>query len=192
MEYGLPKSVCICGEEFEIRYDYRVILDIFEVLNDADLNDNARAYTVLNMFYMDFDSLTDYEAAVKECFRFINGGNIEEKQKRRVQLMSWAQDFQYIVAPVNRVLGYEMRAVDYDFVENTGGIHWWTFLSAYLEIGDCLFAQIVRIRELKSKGKPLDKQDREFYRNNRDIIDLKVKVSDAENELIKQWTGKAR
>lgn len=192
MEYGLPKSVCIGGEEFEIRYDYRVILDIFEVLNDADLNDNARAYTVLNMFYMDFDSLTDYEAAVKECFRFINGGNIEEKQKRRVQLMSWAQDFQYIVAPVNRVLGYEMRAVDYDFVENTGGIHWWTFLSAYLEVGDCLFAQIVRIRELKSKGKPLDKQDREFYRNNRDIIDLKVKVSDAENELIKQWTGKAR
>lgn len=192
MEYGLPKSVCIGGKEFEIRYDYRVILDIFEVLNDADLNDNARAYTVLNMFYMDFDSLTDYEAAVKECFRFINGGNIEENQKRRVQLMSWAQDFQYIVAPVNRVLGYEMRAIDYDFAENTGGIHWWTFLSAYLEIGDCLFAQIVRIRELKSKGKPLDKQDREFYRNNRDIIDLKVKVSDAENELIKQWTGKAR
>ena len=192
MEYGLPKSVCIGGEEVEIRYDYRVILDIFEVLNDADLNDNARAYTVLNMFYMDFDSLTDYEAAVKECFRFINGGNIEENQKRRVQLMSWAQDFQYIVAPANRVLGYEMRAIDYDFAENTGGIHWWTFLSAYLEIGDCLFAQIVRIRELKSKGKPLDKQDREFYRNNRDIIDLKVKVSDAENELIKQWTGKAR
>ena len=192
MEYGLPKSVCIGGKEFEIRYDYRVILDIFEVLNDADLNDNARAYTVLNMFYMDFDSLTNYEAAVKECFRFINGGNIEENQKRRVQLMSWAQDFQYIVAPVNRVLGYEMRAIDYDFAENTGGIHWWTFLSAYLEIGDCLFAQIVRIRELKSKGKPLDKQDREFYRNNRDIVDLKVKVSDAENELIKQWTGKAR
>lgn len=192
MEYGLPKSVCIGGKEFEIRYDYRVILDIFEVLNDTDLNDNARAYTVLNMFYMDFDSLTDYEAAVKECFRFINGGNIEENQKRRVQLMSWAQDFQYIVAPVNRVLGYEMRAIDYDFAENTGGIHWWTFLSAYLEIGDCLFAQIVRIRELKSKGKPLDKQDREFYRNNRGIIDLKVKVSDAENELIKQWTGKAR
>ena len=192
MEYGLPKSVCIGGKEFEIRYDYRVILDIFEVLNDADLNDNARAYTVLNMFYMDFDSLTDYEAAVKECFRFINGGNIEENQKRRVQLMNWAQDFQYIVAPVNRVLGYEMRAVDYDFAENTGGIHWWTFLSAYLEIGDCLFAQIVRIRDLKSKGKPLDKQDREFYKNNRNIIDLKVKVSDAENELIKQWTGKAR
>ena len=190
MEYGLPKSVCIGGKEFEIRYDYRVILDIFEVLNDADLNDNARVYTVLNMFYMDFDSLTDYEAAVKECFRFINGGNIEENQKRRVQLMSWAQDFQYIVAPVNRVLGYEMRAIDYDFAENTGGIHWWTFLSAYLEIGDCLFAQIVRIRELKSKGKPLDKQDREFYRNNRNIIDLKVKVSDAENALIKQWTGK--
>ena len=34
MRYGLPKSVEICGSEFEIRYDFRVILDIFEALND--------------------------------------------------------------------------------------------------------------------------------------------------------------
>lgn len=30
MSYGLPKSVDIDGQEFAIRYDYRVILDIFE------------------------------------------------------------------------------------------------------------------------------------------------------------------
>ena len=34
MGYGLPKSVEINGEAFEIRYDYRVILDIFEAMND--------------------------------------------------------------------------------------------------------------------------------------------------------------
>ena len=32
MDYGLPKSVEIDGEEFAIRYDYRVILDIFEAM----------------------------------------------------------------------------------------------------------------------------------------------------------------
>ena len=34
MEYGLPKSVEIGGTKFEIRYDFRVILEIFEALND--------------------------------------------------------------------------------------------------------------------------------------------------------------
>ena len=32
-------------------------------------------------------------------------------------------DFPRIIAPVNRVLGYETRAVDYDIETNTGGIH---------------------------------------------------------------------
>ena len=36
MSYGLPKSVEIDGQEFAIRYDYRVILDIFEAMNDPD------------------------------------------------------------------------------------------------------------------------------------------------------------
>ena len=36
MSYGLPKSVDIDGQEFAIRYDYRVILDIFEAMNDPE------------------------------------------------------------------------------------------------------------------------------------------------------------
>ena len=82
-----------------------------------------------------------------------------------------------------------IRDRDYDIETNTGGIHWWTILAAYAEIGDCLFAQIVRIRDKKAKGKPLDKSDREFYRKNRDIIDIKQTYSEAENDLVNLWTG---
>ena len=185
MNYGLPKSVEINGEEFEIRYDYRVILEIFEAMNDAELSGEERGLAVLQMFYVDFEKLTDYETAVKKCMEFIA---CEKKQdtgkKKGPQLIDWAQDFQYIAGPINRVLGYEIREKPYDIETNTGGVHWWTFVGAYSEIGDCFFAQVVSIRNKMARGKPLDKQDREFYRNNRDIIDLKVKVSDAENELM--------
>ena len=105
--------------------------------------------------------------------------------------MDWSQDFQLIVAPINRVLGYEIRSKEYDSNTNTGGVHWWTFLSAYQEIGDCLFAQVVRIREKKAKGKALDKSDRDFYRKNRDLVDIKVHYTEIEDELVKQWTGGA-
>ena len=93
--------------------------------------------------------------------------------------MDWEQDFQHIVAPINRVVGREIRDVEY--------MHWWTFVAAYYEIGDCYFAQIIRIRELRAKGKPLDKSDQEFYKRNRSAIDLKATYTEKENELLDQW-----
>lgn len=189
MRYGLPKSVEFDGKEFAIRYDYRVILDIFEALNDPELEDQERAFAVLQMFYIDFEEITDYESAINELFRFINVGKEETGQKKAPKLVDWEQDYQYIVAPINRVLGYEIRSVDYDMATNTGGVHWWTFLSAYTEIGDCLFAQIVRIRNKKARGKKLEKAEQEFYRKNRDLIDIKTHYAEAENDLVKMWTG---
>lgn len=189
MEYGLPKSVNIGGEEFAIRYDFRVILDIFEALNDPELSDQDRALAALSMFYPDVDTLPDYEAAIRAMFRLINGGSEEAGGQKQKKLVAWEQDFPYIVAPVNRVLGYETRAVAYDPETNTGGVHWWTFLSGYTEIGDCLFAQIVGIRSKKAKNKKLDKSEQEFYRKNRDIVDIKVNYTQAEDDLVKVWAG---
>lgn len=189
MSYELPKSVAISGRDFAIRYDFRVILEMFEAMNDPALTDQERALTVLQMFYVDFDGLEDYEAALRECFWFINGGKHEQTRKKKARLVAWEQDFPYIVAPINRVLGYDARSVEYDPHANAGGLHWWTFLSAYMEIGDCLFAQIVSVRDKKAQGKPLDKTDREFYQKNRDLIDIKTYYTDAEDDLVKQWTG---
>lgn len=189
MEYGLPKSLNIGGENFSIRYDYRVILDIFEALNDPELDEQEKALAVLQMFYLDFDDLEDYDEALKACFAFINGGHSEESGKKQPRLVDWGQDFPYIVAPVNRVLGCEIRNTEYDADTNTGGLHWWTFLSAYMEIGDCLFAQIVGIRTKKARGKKLDKSEQEFYRRNRDLIDIKTHYTESENDLLKAWTG---
>lgn len=189
MRYDLPKSVEIDGVEFQIRYDYRVILDIFEAMNDPDLNDQERTLAVLQMFYPDFDCIEDHNSAIKECLKFINGGQDEKKDGKQPRLISWEQDFPYIVAPVNRVLGQEIRGIEYDVETNTGGLHWWTFLSAYFEIGDCLFAQIVRIRDKKARGKKLEKSEQEFYKKNRDLIDVKVHYSESENDLVKMWTG---
>lgn len=133
----------------------------------------------------------DYQEAVERCFWFINCGDDEKKQRSAPKLMDWEQDFRYIVAPVNRVLGKEIREVPYDRKSNTGGLHWWTFIAAYYEIGDCLFAQAVRIRDLKARGKTLDKTDQEWYRRNRDLVDLKITITEAEQSVMDVWLGKS-
>ena len=104
-----------------------------------------------------------------------------QEQNRPVKLMDWEQDFQFLVSPVNRVLGREIRAEKY--------LHWWTFLSAYMEIGECTFAQIVHIRNMKAHGKRLSKQDQEWYAQNRRLVDMKTNYTPTEKELLKKWGG---
>ena len=191
MNYDLPKKLNICGREYAIRYDYRCILDICTAIEDPELDQQDKALVSMILLYPEFDDMPPehYQEALKQCFWFINGGE-DDTGQRGPKLVSWEQDIKYIIAPVNRVLGREIRDIRYDEETNTGGLHWWTLLSAYTEIGDCLFAQIIRIRNLKARGKSLDQSDREWYRQNRDLVDFKQTYTEAEKDILSEWSIK--
>jgi hypothetical protein len=176
----LPKSLEIGGQTFEIRSDYRDIINICIALNDPELSQNEKVYVALTAFYPDADkiSMANIQEALDKCFWFIDCGEETDKDDKSPRLMDWEQDYPYIVAPINRVANKEVREVEY--------MHWWTFVGYYREIGDCTFAQIVRIRDQLAKHKKLDKSDKDWYKHNRNIVDLKQKYSDEERELIKQ------
>lgn len=182
MIYSLPKSVEIDGAEYAIRWDYRPILDICAALSDPDLSDEERAFTALDIFYPSFNGMPQehYQEAIERCFWFISCGE-ESPARKSPRLIDWEQDFPLMVNPINRVLGREIR-------EDTP-LHWFSFLAAYAEVGDCTFAQVVRIRDKKARGKTLDKSEREWYRQNRHLVDFKVKYTSVEEELMKEWGG---
>lgn len=179
--WALPTKVEVSGTEYEIRSDFRAVLDILTALSSKELDEREKALVSLEIFYPEFVEIPvrDYQEALNQCFRFIDRGREIRPKKKEPVLMDWTQDFDLIIAPVNRIAGREIRAEEY--------VHWWTFLSWYAEIGDCLFAQVVRIRDKKARGKALDKQDREFYRRNRDIVDLKTAYTEAEKDVLAAW-----
>ena len=75
--------------------------------------------------------------------------------------MDWEQDAALLFPAVNKAAGFEVRTCPY--------MHWWTFMSYYMEIGESLFASVINIRLKKSKGKKLEKEAQEFqrkYENN--------------------------
>ena len=188
MNYGLPKTAVVGGEELAIRYDYRVILTLLELLNDPELDDWDKAEGLLDIFYMEPGRITDAKSAIEECYRFIDMG--EAKGKKSPRVMDWEQDFKYIIAPINRVLGKEVREIPYDYEQNMGGLHWWTFMGAYMEIGgDCMFSQIVSIRDKRARGKKLEKHEREWLQRNSDIVEFKQKFTEAETSLALEWMG---
>ena len=179
IDYSLPTSVLLDGSEYAINSDFRAVLDVLDALVNPELSAAEKALCVLGIFYVDPVPESLFDEALKACFDFIDLGGPEEKRAPSPKLMDWGQDFKYIVAPVSRVVGQDVRALSY--------LHWWTFVAAYYEIGDCLFAQIVRIRELKIKGKLKDKADKEWYREHRELVDLKVSYTQAEKDLFKEW-----
>lgn len=179
-EDALPTSVEIGGAEYEIRTDYRDILNVFALIGDPELDAKDKAISLLVIFYPGIEDMPEscYDEAIKKCYEFINCEDADSA-KPSPKLMDWEQDFKYVVAPINRVLGQEVRSIPY--------MHWWTFIAAYYEIGDCLFAQIVRIRNFLAKGKQLSKDDRKWYNENRHLVDFKTNYTDAEKELLKKW-----
>lgn len=187
MNYTLPTTLTVGEREYAIRTDFRVILDLIEIFNDPDFTDADKAEAILEMFYI--DTPEDMQEAIHQCYVFIDMGDDTSLRRSPARLVDWEKDFRYIIAPVNRVLGYDARSVRYNGEENTGGLHWWTFLSAYMEIGECLFAQIVTMRDKARRGSRLEKHEREWLRRNRELVDLPRKYSEADAEMERKWAG---
>lgn len=181
--WSFPTSLNIGGTDYEIRTDYRAVLDLFTALNDPELQDESKELTayaqtqcILQIMFPQCDDIPDehIEEALQKVSEFIDMGIRDERKKPKT--MDWEQDAPIIIPAVNKVLNTEIRAQKY--------IHWWTFLGAYMEIGESLFSTVVAIRQKIKKGQPLDKWEKDFYRDNKGLIDLKEKYT--EEELAEQ------
>ena len=181
MTFALPTRVTVGGKEHGIRTDYRVILDICIALADPELSNEEKAVVCIGLFFINPEEIgTEHlQEALDECFRFINCGEAEHR-KPGPKLVDWEKDFRWIASPINKMLGHDIRGVE---------MHWWTFLGYYYEIGDCTFAQIVKIRNAKKTGRKLDKADREWARKNAELVNIETKYTEAENALVEAWTG---
>lgn len=173
MNYYLPEAVEINGVTYKIEHTLLEILDVLSALNDPNLNDRERLYAALFIFYPDFDRINenDLNEAAEKMMDFIACGMSAEARTPGMKLYDWEQDFNLIIGPVNKILGYEARAVN---------PHWWTFISAFYNIGECAFSTVVSIRQKKLKGKKLEKWEKDFCNENKELIKIKSRVSDSQ------------
>ena len=179
--WNLPISVEINGKEYAIRNkcDYRVILDVILALNDTELDSENRIRCALLIFYEDLTGCDDFQTAVNEMMKVINNGEEEKEQdtSQKPKLMDWEKDFSLIAPPISRVLGYSVR-------DKKNYTHYYDFIGAYMEIGECYFSNIVSIREKRLKGQKLEKWEQEFYRENKKMVDLPQNLTEEEQEWL--------
>lgn len=174
--WELPTSLNVNGRKWTIRSDFRAVLDILKYFSDKEYELDEKWEICLDILYEDYENMpnSDKEEAARKAVEFIDMG-IGKKDSKRPSVMDWEKDATLIIPAVNEVLGKEIRLESH--------MHWWTFLSAYMQVGDGLFAQVVSIRSKMSKGKKLDDFEKEFLRENKDLIQLnKEKQTRSEEE----------
>ena len=147
------------------------------------------------VFYDTFDDLDelflhsdDIQELTEKMFWFFDCGNDykEVKQSNR-RLIDWDKDEMLIVSAVNNVAKQEIRALEY--------LHWWTFISYYMAIGECSLTTIVGIRTKLAKGEKLEKYEKKFKNENPQYFNIDFRTQeekDTDYWLQALWNGGAK
>lgn len=169
--YSLPVAITCGGQVLSItnKGDYRMVLDVIEALNDEDLEPDERVEAALTIFYeTEPEDIEDIAQAAQQMCDFLACGykdEAEDNNRAKAKLMDWRDDAPMIISGVNRVLGREVRGMQY--------LHWWSFVSAYMEIGESTLATVIAIRDKIARGKKLQKHEQEFRREHPEYFTFK-------------------
>lgn len=175
MFWNLPYSLEVGGVDYEIRTDYRVTLDIFCAFNDPDLTDGDKAEIMIKfLYYPEIPPDEDLQEAVEKAGWYLDCGLDHGDMANKPRTIDWEQDAPIIFPAINKIAGKEVRGRE--------EVHWWTFNGYFMEISEGLFSQIVGIRQKKAKGQKLEKYERDFIKENKNLVILKTRMSEEEKE----------
>ena len=189
--YELVTTVPVSGTVYNIRNkaDYRVILDVIATLEDVELTQEEQMLTSLIIFYECVDSVDAvfetfdtpelFENALQSMMDFISCYNDDVGYKTQHKVIDWVQDEQLIVSAINNVARTEIRTLEY--------LHWWTFISYYMAVGECALSTVVGIRDKLARGKKLDDFEKEFKRDNPQYFRWKSKQLESDKLLEEIW-----
>ena len=178
--WNLPETIMVGNCEYKIHADFRDVLAVIGHLENENNPEWLRWKIAVAVFYD--GSIPDNYAqeAMQKMADFIAYEKSNDKPGPR--LIDWEQDASAIISGINKVSGFEIRSHRF--------LHWWTFLSYFNEIGEGQLHTIVSIRDKKKRGKKLEKWEQEYYRENKEKIDIQKHHTDEELEEIenlKKW-----
>ncbi len=174
----LPSSLSLQGQEYAINADWRPCVNIMRMFERTDLSDTEKVLCMVGILYEDEIPDRLMTEAAEQAVWFLNLGEAADGKKSALsfgRLFSWEQDLKFIISAVDKSAGFSIRSKEF--------YHFWEFMSAFFETGECVFNTIVHQRKLKKTGKQ-SKADKEWWAENRDIAELKVELTSDEQEIL--------
>ncbi len=178
----LPKKIKIKNRVYDIRYDYRTIINILLAFEDEELTYNEKIYVMIKNLYVDNIPDEDYEEACLKAIKFIDLNREETSTpKDSKRIYSFTKDGNYIFTGINST-----HHIDLEKEEN---LHWWKFMAMFMDMNsDCMFGEITYYRKRKLEGK-LTKEEKKNYEKIKDMIDLEEtkKPSEAKKKFFEEF-----
>lgn len=167
--WDLPTSLTVGGARRPIRSDFRDALYLMGIFADPELEPDEKAAVCLRVLFVDGEDIPagQAEEAFQAAVDFLDGGIPASGRRASPRVVDLQQDAPILIPAVNKVLGREIRALPY--------LHWWTFLAAYMEVGDSLFSTVVGLRQKRARGRKLEKYEQQFWNENRALVELRRK-----------------
>jgi hypothetical protein len=137
----LPSSVILDGREYRINTDFRSCLRIMLAFEDNDLTPQEKRLILFENFYIDRPA--DISQATDRAMWFLNCGrdSIDDEGPR---VFSWAKDSQLIYSAFHQTHKIDIQ---------TASIHWWVFLSLFMDLGNnTAFCQLASLRRRVKTG----------------------------------------
>ncbi len=162
----LPTSINVAGIDYDIRCGFKDCLNIMAAFEDDELTNEEKLMVMLEVLYIEPDFNDDtIEEAIDKAVLFLLAGRQPQKSDEK-PLSRLEKDEQLIFAAVNEVAHTDIRM--------DPNIHYWTYLSYVQAINSkSLFSSVVHIRDKLNKGQKLDKEEKKFYKDNKEMIDLR-------------------
>lgn len=179
----LPSSLSLQGQEYAINADWRPCVNIMRMFERTDLSDTEKVLCMVGILYEDEIPDRLMTEAAEQAVWFLNLGEAADGKKSALsfgRLFSWEQDLKFIISAVDKSAGFSIRSKEF--------YHFWEFMSAFFETGECVFNTIVHQRKLKKTGKQ-SKADKEWWAENRDIAELKVELTSDEREILNAFNA---
>lgn len=181
--YDLPTSLMIGGVARPIRTGWRVIMDIFAMFYDPELDSEMKSIGLIKILYPRWQEIPagDMQEALDKACEFIDCGQAPDGRPRP-RVVDWETDWPLILPAINQIANIEVR--------EHPDIHWWTFFGWYMSIEKSLFSSVILIRQKKAEGKKLEKHEKEWYTKNKNLVDMKKRRTaeeQAEMDALLKW-----
>ena len=111
----LPESVAENGEEFEVNSDFRVILRIFRMLGDPEINEEDKPWILRRLFY-----IGRKPDKAEEGFEWFVSCGREKGEPGGERDFDYEQDAAEIYSAFRQVYGIDLLDIE--------KLHWWRFL----------------------------------------------------------------
>lgn len=167
---NLSNALEVGGEMREINSDFRPCFRIMQLVESNEFTTDEKAQIIIGILYVDEIPDNLFLEAYTKAVKFLDMETDYEEVnnangKQQMRLFSWEQDAKYIISAVNKSAEVSVRSQDF--------FHWWEFLIAMFESGDCVLNTLIQQRKLKKTGKQT-KTDREWWAENKDMVELKI------------------